>query len=102
MTRLIHVDAAHGQVLAHELRDAASGTLIGRATLQDHRRCPKTGMVLPHRIELDWPAGQTGPMTLTLGEIEVNPTDFRAVQWTMPTHHGAVRHLDAGVRTAGP
>ena len=100
VTRVIHVDAAHGQVLAHELRDATTGTLIGRATLQDHRRCPKTGMVLPHRIELDWPAGGTGPMTLALGEIEVNPTDFRAVRWVMPTHRGAVRHLDEGVRTA--
>ena len=100
VTRVIHVDALHGQVLAHELRDAATGCLIGRATLQDHRRCAKTGMVLPHRIELDWPAGGTGPMTLALGEIEVNPARFHAAQWTLPEHR-AVRHLDAGVVTAG-
>ena len=93
VTRIIHVDAAHGQVLAHELRDAATQRLIGKAALQDHRRDSQTGMVLPHRIELHWPAGETGPMTLTFGEIDVNPTDLRADQWTMPRQR-AVRHLD--------
>ena len=101
VTRIIHVDAAHGQVLAHELRDGRTGAPIARATLQNHRRCERTGLVLPHRIELDWPALGTGPMTLALGEIEVNPGDFHANLWQVPTHRGAVRELDAAVRTAG-
>ena len=101
VTRVIHVDAAHGQILAHELRDGVTGGLIGRATLQDHRRCPDTGVVLPHRIELHWPGGAAGPMTIALGAIEVNPRDIHPNQWALPEHRGAVRALDEGVRDAG-
>ncbi len=91
--RVIDVDADHGQILAHELRDAATGAPLARAELQDHRRCPKTDVVLPHRIELSWPgAGLTG-MTLRLGEIEVNPRDLSEDLWALPCGQ-RVRHLD--------
>ena len=98
VTRVIHVDAAHGQVIAHELRDAATQSVIAKALLQDHRRDARTGMVLPHRIELDWPAAGTGTMVLALGDIEVNPQDLHAGLWELPRQR-AVRELD-GCRPA--
>ena len=95
--RIIHVDAAHGQVLAHELRDATTKRLIARAELQDHQRDEATGVVLPHRIELVWPEGGVPPMTLTLGQIDVNPPDLQDSLWDMPAKR-KVRLLDDGGR----
>ena len=91
--RVIDVDAAHGQILAHELRDAATGAPLARAELQDHRRCPKTGVVLPHTIKLSWPAAGLAGMTLRLGDIEVNPRDLPDDLWALPGGQ-RVRHLD--------
>jgi hypothetical protein len=95
--RVIDVDAAHGQILAHELRDARTGATLARAVLQDHRRCEKTGVVLPHTIVLSWPAAGLSGMTLRLGEIEVNPRDLPANLWAIPASQ-RVRHLDDGGR----
>ena len=93
MLRVIEVDAAHGQILAHELRDAKTGSRLARAELQDHRRDPETGVVLPHRIILSWPAAGLAGMTLRLGEIEVNPRDLPDDLWSIPCGQ-RVRHLD--------
>ena len=93
LLRVIDVDAEHGQVLAHELRDAATGRPLARAVLQDHRRCEKTGVVLPHTIVLTWPASGMAGMTLRLGEIEVNPRDLPDDLWALPPGQ-QVRHLD--------
>lgn len=95
--RIIDVDAAHGQILAHELRDAATGVPLARAVLQDHRRCETTGVVLPHTIILSWPAAGLAGMTLRLGDIEVNPRDLPDELWSLPGGQ-QVRHLDDGGR----
>ena len=62
--------------------------------LQDHRRCPKTDIVLPHRIELSWPAAGLAGMTLRLNEIDVNPRDMPADLWSLLPAGQQVRHLD--------
>ncbi|NNJ25546.1 hypothetical protein [Alienimonas chondri] len=91
--RVIHVDAAHGQVLAHELRDAANDRVLARAELQDHRRDPETDVVLPHTIHITWPAAGMPGMTMRLGEIEVNPRNLPDDLWSIPGGQ-RVRHLD--------
>ncbi|MFH5803419.1 hypothetical protein [Alienimonas sp. DA493] len=93
--RVIDVDREHGQILAHELRDAATGAPLARAELQDHRRCPGADVVLPHTIILSWPAAGLSGMTLRLKEIEVNPRNLPEDLWALPGGQ-RVRHLDNG------
>jgi hypothetical protein len=58
------------QVHAYRLFDARS-QLICQATVQSVQLDKASGVVVPHKIELNWPAQQL-TMTMTLGEIAVN------------------------------
>ncbi|QDT17020.1 hypothetical protein [Alienimonas californiensis] len=95
--RVIDVDREHGQILAHELRDAATGAPLARAELQDHRRCLGAEVVLPHTIILSWPSVGLAGMTLRLKDIEVNPRNLPDDLWSLPGGQ-QVRHLDDGGR----
>jgi hypothetical protein len=76
------VDAQKGVVTGHALWtvDENSGRLIAQAALSDHRRDEATGVMLPHRIVLSYPAAKAD-MTLALKDIEVNPTALSANTW---------------------
>ena len=79
VTRQITVDTRRGVVTAHTLR-GQDGSLIAEAKLGDYKPDKKTGVLLPHRVDVNWPDAQT-EMTLTLGDIEVNPPNIPATVW---------------------
>jgi hypothetical protein len=85
------VDTHSGHVISHELFDS-SKRLIARAELSDYRPETTHGVMLPHEVHLDWPAHDFG-LTMYLGAIELNPSDFPAVTWNMPQYKGC-RPLD--------
>ncbi len=84
--RVIRVDTCRGHVVAHELYDDRN-RLIARAKLNDYQRDVSNGVLLPHRIHLDWPQTAT-TMTLTIGTIEVNPTFMPEQMWQPPKIRG--------------
>lgn len=75
------VDTCHGLILEHGLFDA-SGRMIARAVLSGHYRHPTSAVVLPSRVDLEWPPAKLA-LTLKLGKIDVNPP-LGAPHWTLP------------------
>ena len=101
--REIEVDTHLGVILAHRLFDA-TGQRLAEARLSQHRREP-SGVVMPHRIELDWPQHDSS-MTVHLGTIEINPSDLSAQTFQLPEDSGykifhMMRRLDH-VETPAP
>jgi hypothetical protein len=80
------VDTCHGIVREHALYDA-QGQLIARAVLSGHIRDPATGVVLPTRIEFNWPQASVG-LTMSLGHVEVNPRGTPPQTWHVPDYPG--------------
>ncbi len=78
------VDTCYGHMLEQSLYDETSGNLIARAIFRDHRADPATGVVLPHRIELQWPQAKMA-LTMQVGQIEVNPANLSAQTWQLPS-----------------
>lgn len=79
VVRIMTVDAQRGVVVNHALWDT-QGQLIAQAALSEHGRDEKTGVVLPHRIELSYPKAEA-TMTLNIGAIEVNPASLAENTW---------------------
>lgn len=93
-----HVTSAHGQplrrvmivdlrkghcvVVEHSLYDNFAQPLA-IAKLSGHRPDKETGIVMPHRVSLDWPQ-QRMQMTMELGKIQVNPSSIPSEIWEMP------------------
>jgi outer membrane murein-binding lipoprotein Lpp len=80
--RVMTIDAKRGVIVGHTLWSVSdSGArLIAQAKLSDHRRDERSGVTLPHRIELLYPSAQA-EMTLTIKRIEVNPPGLAANTW---------------------
>ena len=77
--RVMLVDLALGQIVEHSLYDG-NGTLITKASMSDFRSTA-AGVMLPRSIVLNCPeAGST--MTMTIGQIEVNPS-IPVATWQM-------------------
>ena len=78
--RVILVDARHGLVLGHSLYDA-TGKLIAKAALKDHQLDAVSQVILPHRIDLDWPNAGLA-MTMHIGKnVEINPHGLPEAMW---------------------
>ncbi|MFN0050886.1 MAG: hypothetical protein ACKV0T_01760 [Planctomycetales bacterium] len=90
--KVVVVDTCHGVVREHQLLDS-QGQLIASARLEGHFRDPKTQVVLPSKVSLDWPRADVG-LTLVINRIEVNPPVISEATWRVPTKQGyAVQHL---------
>ncbi len=76
------VDTCHGVIVDHSLSDQA-GNMLALARLREHERNGKSGPVLPHIVELNWPQANMG-IKLTMGAIEVNPATLSRKQFAMP------------------
>ncbi|MCX7421929.1 MAG: hypothetical protein NT013_20610 [Planctomycetia bacterium] len=81
--RTMIVDACHGVIVEHSLRET-SGRLIARAGLSNYQR-EFNGVRLPHRIDLTWPDSGV-ELTLRIGSIETNPNAVSEETWAMPTY----------------
>ena len=97
LRRVVLVDLKRGIVLEHSLYAHNAGR-IAFARLGDHRLDKSTGLVLPHRVMLEWPENRM-TMQLTLGEIRVNSSSIPDNLWEMPSPQDCqIVHLDSGAR----
>jgi hypothetical protein len=71
MQRIIQVNACHGLVTLHELRNA-EGKVIASASFQGHYHDPETKLILVKQIRLEMPQEKM-LLTLDLKQIQVNP-----------------------------
>jgi hypothetical protein len=71
MQRIIQVNACHGLVTLHELRNA-EGKVIASASFQGHYHDPQTRLVLVKQIRIELPQ-EPMILTLELDRIQVNP-----------------------------
>lgn len=82
--RIVVVDLCHGLVREHTLWDSSrNGKIIASARLSEHFIDPPTGVVLPRRMELDWPQAEMN-LTMEFGAIQVNPAGLSDKLWEMP------------------
>ena len=83
--RVILVDARHRVIIGHALFDGSQNSrgLIAKATLSNYRQDHETGLVLPARIDLDWPQAELS-LTMILNQVDVNPTHLPEQMWAMP------------------
>jgi hypothetical protein len=83
--RVVLVDTRHRVIIGHALFDGSphSRGLIAKAKLSEYRQDPETGLVLPSRIDLDWPQAELS-LTMILNQIEVNPAHLPEQIWAMP------------------
>ena len=97
LRRDILIDLKRGIVLEHCLYNY-DGVRIARAKLTDHRLDRASGVVLPHKVVLDWPQNKLS-LTLTLGEVQINSGAIASRLWEMPeSSTSQVVHLDAGIK----
>jgi len=71
MQRVIQVDACHGLMTLHELRNA-EGKVIASASFMRHYHDPETKLVLVKQIRIELPQDKM-LLTLELDRIQVNP-----------------------------
>lgn len=82
--QIVVVDLCRGLVREHTLWDSArNGKIIASARLGEHFIDPQTGVVLPRRIELDWPQAEMS-LAMEFGAIQVNPPALPEQLWEMP------------------
>ena len=93
--RRLEVDTCLGVVVEQSLYDEQL-KLIARAKLDDHRQDPDSGIVLPRRLQLEWPEAEI-KLTIRLHQVEVNPANTPASTWQLPHGLGAGT-FDLGTR----
>ena len=85
--RRLVVDTCLGVVIEQSLYNE-TGRLIAVAKLSDHRQDAETGIVVPRRIELEWPEAQLS-LLIRLKEVEINPSPIPASTWEVPRGLGS-------------
>jgi hypothetical protein len=88
LRRVIVVDLKRGGIVTeHSLYDYNGRPIatakLGRHTFHAIDKKSKIGVVMPHRVVLDWPQNQMS-VTMELGKIEINPNSFPSEVWAMP------------------
>ena len=76
------IDTCRGVVRRHALYDAR-GQLVAKAELNNHVPDKTTGVLLPTRIDLDWPQAKL-KLTMWLSDVEVNPRRIADSTWVVP------------------
>ncbi|WP_010583303.1 hypothetical protein [Schlesneria paludicola] len=93
LRRVVLVNLKKGGIITeHSLYDY-NGAPIAIAKLGAHHY--DKGIVLPHRIELNWP-GNDLSVTMDLGKVDINPTSIPSQVFEMQEHRGCeMIQLDA-------
>jgi len=116
MQRVIQVNACHGLVHLHELRNA-EGKVIASASFFDHYHDPETRLILAKQIRLELPQEKM-LLTLMLDRIEVNPSvTADSMVFALPQlpghrtidlaevarqHRGGPQYVDASAELSAP
>lgn len=86
LTRVLVIDASSGWVREQKLLDSQR-RLIASAQNSKHVRDPKTGAVLPHLTEIEWPENGM-QLTLELNDVQIGPLDPQSEMWVKPEYLG--------------
>ena len=82
------VDAAYGWIVEQRMYDP-QGRLIARATAEDHRQDPLSGLIMPSVVKVESPPAQFS-MQIDLGRVQINRGFANPGElWTMPHYEGA-------------
>lgn len=80
--KILVVNLCTGNIIEQSLYDS-QGQRIATATFGEYRVCSNSSAILPHVVKLDWPqAGMV--LTMTISNIDVNPTGVPAEVWGLP------------------
>lgn len=86
--RIVKVDMGHGVVMEHRV-EAMNGKMIARATLSRHFLDPKTRLILPRQISIDWPAAeQVLALKMEFTSVDFNAPPQSVAMWTVPNVPG--------------
>lgn len=85
-TKVLVLDGRSGLIYEQHLLDER-GQRIASATNTRHFRDPLTGLVLPRETTLNW-AAMALSLKVELNEVQVNPLQISAEQWTKPQYPG--------------
>jgi hypothetical protein len=104
MQKVMIVDLVDGVITEHCIYNAR-GQKIAQAKLEDFRVDKETGVILAHRVKLDWPQNQMS-LVMNLGHVDINPSSIPGQIWEMPEMRGVQvvdlgRSAEPGVRIAG-
>ena len=95
LRRVVIVNLKRGGIVTeHSLYDS-NASPIAIAKLGAHHY--ENGIVLPHRVELNWPGNQLS-VTMDLGKVEINPPSISSQVFEMQEHRGCeLIQLDANI-----
>lgn len=85
-TKVLVLDGRSGLIYEQHLLDER-GQRIASASGSRHFRDPLTGLVLPRETTLTW-AAMALSLKVELNEVQVNPLQISAEQWTKPQYPG--------------
>ena len=85
-TKVLVLDGRSGLIYEQHLLDER-GQRIASASGARHFRDPLTGLVLPRETTLTWTAMALS-LKVELNEVQVNPLQISAEQWTKPQYPG--------------
>ena len=82
--RIVTVDTKFGVVLEHRV-ESIEGQMIAKAVLSQHSPDPKTRLVMPHQIAIDWPTPEQHlSLSLVLNTIDFNAPTESVAMWSVP------------------
>ena len=90
--RVVRVDACHGRIIEHRIESTA-GELMAIARLSDYRADPSGQYMLPHTVDLEWPAARMHLTMRITGRITANPPAASEALWTIPDRPDSPRFL---------
>ncbi len=93
MEKVMQVDLVHGIITEHCIYDSR-GAKIAQARLDDFRVDKATGVILPHRVTLDWPQNKMS-LVMNFGHVEINPAISSQI-WEMPPPMPGVQVVNLG------
>ena len=94
LQKVMLVDLVHGVIVEHSIYDDL-GHKLAQARLEDFRLDKSSGIVLPHRVRLDWPQNQMS-LVMNLGTVDINPESIPSQIWDMPKPMPGVQMVDLG------
>jgi hypothetical protein len=83
-TIVTEVDDRAGWVLAQHLYDAG-GAHLATVTMSDHRLDPVSGVTLPRRVDMHWPARQLD-LSIVAGQYDINGPSVRPEEFALPQY----------------
>lgn len=87
--RILRVDLCQGRIEEHRI-ETLDGRVVAAARLMDYRPDATGQYVLPHLVQIRWPATNSS-IALTLRDIVANPPPTSTASWTVPVKPGVPR-----------